>query len=209
MAHYEYKMNEKGDTFYRLDWIHKTYSIVSEEEFYKKSKYKKSDLQKLLKSVYPTQGNNYLLLKKDGQTYPVDYKLVPLVKYLWSHGVETMGWNQPDQDNFGFISAQHYMKDQSSLAFLQEIVGSLPYKVLNFFNEDATSLEKQLKEQEKLLNKGYLVLIIYSNFVSISFNESSMKKLYKKLHLKLNEERYPGAGILWSGALKEFRKVKA
>jgi hypothetical protein len=209
---YKYAMNEKGNTFYRIDLTHTTYSIIPEDIFYKESSYKKSELQKLRTSVYPTQGNDYLLLKHEGKMYPVDYKVVPLVKYLWSQHIETNGWNQPDEANIGFISMEHYTRtNESSLAFLQKITEGLPTKVVNYYHQETNNsfLEKTQKELSKLLKKGYIVLSIYSNFISISFDEASMKALHKKLHLKVNQDRLPGGGIIWSGILKDFKKVKA
>lgn len=216
----KYAMSENGKHFYKINHTYQTYTTISEQQFFKESPYKKSDLQQLRKSVYPTQGNDYLLLKKEGQLFPVDYKLAPFVQYLWSQGIRTSGWNQPDELNTGFVSMDHsyimkdeYAKNQtmSSLAFIEGLIKrlGLPYKVLYTYNKEYTSesLDKALKYQDNLLKKGYIVLDFAVNYVSISFNEDMMKKLYKKLGIALNEKRLPGEGIIWGPSLKEFKKT--
>ena len=215
-----YAMSEDGKKFYKINETYQTYTTISEQQFFKESPYKKSDLQQLMKSVYPTQGNDYLLLKKDGQLFPVDYKLAPFVQYLWSQHIRTSGWNQPDNFNTGFVSMDHSytMKDEysqnqtmSSLAFLESLIKrlGLPFKVLYNYNKELTSesLDKARKYQDNLLKKGYIILDFAVNYVSISFNEDMMKKLYKKLGIELNEKRKPGGGIIWGPVLKDFKKV--
>ncbi len=215
-----YAMSSDGKHFYKINMTYQTYTMIPEQQFFKESLYKKSDLQQLAKSVYPTQGNDYLLLKKEGQLFPVDYKLAPFVQYLWSQGIRTSGWNQPDDFNTGFVSMDHsylvkdeYSKNQtmSSLAFLESLMKQLglPFKVLYSYNKELTaqSLDRAQKYQNNLLKKGYIVLDFAVNYVSISFNEEMMEKLYKKLGLELNEKRKPGGGIIWGPSLKEYKKT--
>ncbi len=208
--HYATDWNGK---YYKIDWNKKTYTLISEATFYKEGPYKKSDLANLSKSVYPTQGNDYLLLKKDGQSFPVDYKLVPLVKLLWKKGFATQGWNQPARGEFdhGFVSFDHYIKNgESSLCAIEKLLGDLPYKVINHFNDflDTGDLEKRIQKEEALYKKGFFVLSVESNFVAIGFSEHLMEKLYKKLNLPLNEKRLPGAGILYELDIKRLHKSK-
>lgn len=207
----QYKIKDDGKHFYEINWTNRTYLPITEAEFYKKSSYKKKDIQNLFKSVYPTQGNDYLLLKHEGQLFPVDYKLVPLVQYLWNRGIKTMGWNQPDESTIGFVSMEYTTKkNESTIDFLQSILLNTPFKVIHNLETKITynSIVKQNKEIEKLVKKGFIVLGIESNFVSISMNDSLLKKLYDFLGLQMNEERLPGAAVFW-GDLKDHQLKKA
>jgi hypothetical protein len=164
-----------------------------------------------MKSVNPEQGNDYLLLKYEGQSIPVDYKLVPLVKLLWKMGFITEGLNQPDDLNTGFISFNHYLKNGfPALQSLKSVAEGQPYKVLNFYEDDITekSMDKQRKQGESLLKKGYLVIEIQSNYISLSFTEKTMEKLYEKLSLPLNTKRLPGNVIVSDLDLNSFRKIQ-
>ncbi len=210
MSAFSYATDMKGK-YFKIDFEKKTYTNISETDFYKATPYKKTDLVNLTKSVYPNQTNDYLLLKKDGLTFPVDYKLVPLVKFFWKKGFATQGWNQPDTYNQGFVSFHHYLKNgESTLCVLEELLGKLDYKILNHFDGIVSnnSIQKMVEKETKLHKKGLFVLSIESNYVSLSFSEPLMEKLYKKLDLSLNEKRLPGGAILSEYDLQGFRKVK-
>lgn len=187
---------DKG--YYRIDWEPKaTYTSITESEFYKRSGHNKKNIENLRKSVYPTQGNDYLLLKLNNELFPVDYKLVPLVQYLWEHGVQTEGWNQPDNTNGGFISMAHYTNDTDcTLHFLQTMLKGVPAKLMNRRKETIEDIKKGNKQVENLNKKGFIVIEVFNEFLSISMNDSLLKKLSNHLRIPLNEEKLPGSVIV-------------
>ena len=87
-----------------------TLKKISKKEFYEKSKYDSKIINKLLyKSIYPTQLNDYILLRypkwiNNYQTIklninrkyvPADYQLANLIKFFWKNKIITLHWNQP------------------------------------------------------------------------------------------------------------------
>lgn len=205
--YFKYVMTQEGK-YYQIDVGSNTYSSVSEANFYKLSGYKKSDIEKLHKSIYPTQGNDYQLLKHEGQLFPVDYKLVPLVLYLWKHDVKTMGWNQPDEYNKGFVSMEHYTKNkESSLSFLEEKIKGLRYVVIDRQTEPFEKLEAMNKKIEAFNKKGILVIELNLNFIAMDMNDTLLEKLYKHLGLKLNNKKLPGNVIVDNDYFK-YQKIR-
>lgn len=209
MSAFSYTTDMKGK-YFKINLEKKTYTNISETDFYKATPYKKTDLVNLTKSVYPNQANDYLLLKKDGLTFPVDYKLVPLVKFFWKKGFATQGWNQPDKVNLGFISFEHYLENgEGTLCFLERLLEGFDYKLLNNIQTvNERPIEKKIQEERRLHKKGIFTISIESNMIALSFSEPLMEKLYKKLDLSLNEKRLPGGAILSEYDLQGFRKVK-
>jgi hypothetical protein len=196
--------------YFKIELAKKTYTLISETDFYKETPYKKSDLINLSKSVYPNQANDYLLLKHKGLSFPVDYKLAPFVKYCWNHKLLTEGWNQPDKVNLGFVSFEHYMENgEGTLCFLERMLEGLDYKIINNIQTiNERPVEKKIQEEKTLHKKGFYVISIESNMIALSFSEHLMEKLYKKLHLAQNEKRLPGGAILSEYDLQGLRKGK-
>jgi len=191
--------------YYRIDWQPSpTYTPISESDFYKSSGYKKTDIQNLRKSVYPTQGNDYLLLKADGKYFPVDYKLVPFVKYLWQQNIQTEGWNQPDEFNNGFVSMNHYTKKkESTLSLLQDKLKGISMKVLDR-REDLLEQDSLVnKKIENLNKKGVLVIELFAHFISITMNDKVLEKIYSHLGLQKNEDKLRGGVIISTDYFKQ------
>lgn len=195
-SYHTYVRTDDGK-YYDIEWGKKsTYKQISEPEFYKHSGHKKSEIQALAKSVYPTQGNDYLLLKWEGQLYPVDYKLVPFVQYLWNHAFKTTGWNQPDPYNMGFVNIDHYTKtNESALSALEKRLKGIPITILDN-REVVADFASVNKKIETLNKKGNLVIEINNQFLAIYFNESLFEKVLKRLGLKKNEKKLPGSVIV-------------
>lgn len=209
MTRFYFATDMKGK-YFKIELEKKTYTLISETDFYKETPYKKTDLVNLSKSVYPNQANDYLLLKNEGLTFPVDYKLVPFVKYCWKHKLLTQGWNQPDKVNLGFVSFEHYMENgEGTLCFLERMLEGLEYKIINNIKTiNERPIEKKIQEERKLHKKGIFVVSIESNMIALSFSEPLMEKLYKKLHLTPNEKRLSGGAILSEYDLQNLRKEK-
>ena len=68
----------------------------------------KTHITNLLKSVYPTQWTDYIMLKVSKKWYaPVDYKIYPIVRILRDYGLQPSGWDQGSiklkEDGFIFL----------------------------------------------------------------------------------------------------------
>lgn len=192
--------------YYFVDWNAKTYKIISEIDFYKGSKYKKKNIEQLFKSENPQQGNDYLMLKYEGKLIPVDYKLVPLVLLFWKQGFITTGLNQPDKENLGFVTFEYHTKKKvGSLYLLQLLLDGFPTKTVSAMDK---SFESVNKETKKLLKKGFLVIQLYENFISITIDDTILEKMYKHLGLEKNEEKLPGRVIFFEDFLQNNKLKK-
>lgn len=198
-----YRADIKGN-YYKIELGEKkaTYTPISESEFYKASGYNKSEVQALQKSVYPTQANDYLLLESEEGKVPVDYKLVPLVKLLWKKGFRTLGVNQPDEYNQGFVSVDAQTKQgKDSFESLQSLLKGFPFKHLD--SKDKAPSALTLK---RLQSKGILPLDDAGSFIAINVNDALLEKLYKHLHLKPNTKKLPG-GIIIDESYFKLNKI--
>ena len=202
-GYHDYKADIKGN-YYDIELTEKktTYTIISESEFYKLSGYKKSDVQDLKKSVYPTQANDYLLLQSQEGMIPIDYKLVPLVKFLWKKGFYTLGLNQPDDYNLGFVSLDlKTKKGKNTFESLEELFKDFPYKRLDTKEKMPSPLTLK-----RLLNKGILPLEDAGSFIAMNMNDSLLEKLYTYLDLKPNTKKLKG-GIVIDESYFKWNKI--
>jgi hypothetical protein len=138
------------DYFYKIeeDKYYYNNKEISKKEFFIVSKYKLSDFNKLKNSVYPTQLNNYILLKfpswypndiddntiLKGKYIPCDYKLANFVKFLWKYKINIMGWDQGwcqgrDKVN-GFINFTNNISDILDILFGKDKIIILFYLLM-------------------------------------------------------------------------------
>jgi hypothetical protein len=70
---------------------------------YRKRKISNADkhIERLLKSVYPTQAHDYVMLKILNRDFPCDAPLFPIVKKLVQLGFCCQGWNAYSSDKQG------------------------------------------------------------------------------------------------------------
>lgn len=186
----EYKIDTDGK-YFEIEYSEKktTYDIISEATFYKATGYKKKDIHDLQKSVYPTQANDYLLLESKGGTIPIDYKLVPLVKFLWKKGFTTLGLNQPDDYNAGFISIAP--ESPNTFQKLQELFKGFPIKVLDTKEKPPSPLTLK-----RLYNKGILPLENAGHFIALNVDDTMLEKVHNHFGLKPNTKKLPGNVIV-------------
>ena len=73
------------------------------KELLKKCYYKKNiklhHVDKLIKSVYPMQVNDYLLSKIPNTNHfvPIDFNIYGIIKKLWKEGFITLGWDEGNE----------------------------------------------------------------------------------------------------------------
>lgn len=76
--------------------------------------YPNKHITRLLKSIYPTQWKDYIMLKVSEKWYaPVDYQIYPIVRILRDHGLQPSGWDQGSiefkEDGFIFLQNKSTM----------------------------------------------------------------------------------------------------
>jgi len=146
---------------------------ITEKEYYEKTKYNKKELEKLKKSVYPYQIDDYVLLRMPkffAEQYrdkyvSVDYEIVGIVKYLWKYKIETGSWGE--SDNLFMIYVDNIDKD----------------KIEKIFTVNG------IKEYNKIKN-------IYGKGYEIWFSDDNIKNIYKDIKYKNMMERKEGGKIV-------------
>jgi len=146
---------------------------ITEDEYYKKTGYNKKELEKLKKSVYPYQIDDYILLqmpeyfdKEYRDKYvSVDYEIVGIVKYLWKHKIQTGSWGKTD--NLYMIYVDKVNKDKIEKIFT--------------FND-----KKEYNKMKSIDDKGY----------EIWFSDENIKNIYKHIKYKNTMKRKIGGKIV-------------
>jgi hypothetical protein len=171
------------------------------ESFLKQKKYTKRQLLKLRKSIWPTQYNNYVLLKypphmkekmreliQNGEyeynslirlpnipNVPCDYKLVQLIKFLWSYGLVTHMWNQPyvyPYHSDGHIHIYNETKDgENALIILKNLI-----TLYDNIRIDSSA----------------------PHYFTLRFSECGLMKLYEQLKLKMIDVEKSLAGNIFN-----------
>lgn len=181
--------------FYRLGGG--KYTPVSKKVYFaylRKNKLKFRDIKKLLTSVYPTQTQNYNLLKLPTQYVPVDYKLTNIVKVFWNHGITTQGWDQgcfnirKNIDHPGFISFDRYNNQQEEVfVILKRLFGRRNIVNVSHYYKDIKA-GQEMRDMKQKMSAEYPKQIRfnqYQSFCSINFNHQLLEWMHKKLKLEV------------------------
>ena len=201
-----YKYDYNNNYYYKIV-DNKTLNKISQKEYFEKTKYNIHDIRLLKNSIYPNQGNNYIMLKypkwygdirlnlinnsiSNIRNISCDYKLVNIIKFLWKNKIRASGWDQPPEkgispttgNNSGFITVDKDIYDNSDhfdkmLNFLNKYL----YEYIIFIdhkNEAPGIIDRLTKYKNKI--RCY----IYSDGLFIFFDNSMLKNINKKLRLK-------------------------
>jgi hypothetical protein len=225
--------------YYQTDLKNNYYAIsnnivekITSKEFYEKTKYDKTILKKLKKSVYPWQGNDYIILRfprwypnddneiLHGKYVPADYKISNLIKYLWSKKIITFGWNEPlykkdIKNNEGFITLDHKTYDKKdTIEELKKIFDEKNIEIIDYIKNPLLKLlpgmngreaRKEITEIWSKIDKK-IILTIHEGFIAIHFFEKNLKWIHKKLGIKSPKKKESSKGgiILTDKQLKRF-----
>lgn len=201
-----YKYDYNNNNYYKIV-DNKTLNKISQKEYFEKTKYNIHDIRLLKNSIYPNQGNNYIMLKypkwygdirlnlinnsiSNIRNVSCDYKLVNIIKFLWKNKIRASGWDQPPEkgispttgNNSGFITVDKDIHDNSDhfdkmLNFLNKYL----YEYIIFIdhkNEPPANVDRLTKYKNKI--RCY----VYSDSFFIFFDNSMLKNINKKLGLK-------------------------
>ena len=139
-------------------------------QLYKKHKIKRSSraVMKLINSVYSAQCNDYVMLKYNGYTLPVDVELAPMVKFLIDQGLPLGGWNYGDSDGGCFITIMNN-QDHKEFPDVSSIVATL----CQLFGDDNIAIyEHSYAETPMRSDKINLFLNDDWDFTTIRFHTS-------------------------------------
>lgn len=181
--------------------IGNTLKKVTKEEYIKKSGNKMSNIEKLRKSVYPTQYRDYILLKYpdnfpsniSGKYVPVDYILANIVKALWKKNIITYGWDC-DGKYPCFISMNNETNTgKDVIVILKKLLGK-NIKIFDFikYPDKNPKPGKETRLWYEKMTKKYpntYLITIYPHFISINFNGSMIDNFHKKLKVKIPNEK--------------------
>lgn len=166
---------------------------------YNKKNIKLHHVDKLIKSVYPMQVNDYLLSKIPNTNHfvPIDFNIYGIVKKLWKEGFITLGWDEGSEMQMGFVTLK---KSKTTLNKLIKLFGKDNIIINNIFKIKVG--KKKIEYEKKLLNlktfKIYIDIDIPSNFIAIKFDCAIIPKINKLLGVK-KTTRKPLPGIVSCG----------
>jgi adenylate kinase family enzyme len=186
-----------------------TLKKISKKEFYEKSKYNPKIINKLLyKSIYPTQLNDYILLRypkwiNNYQTIklninrkyvPADYQLANLIKFFWKNKIITLHWNQP-KNKFGGIGSIDVKKRTLNNKNVIDIFVKL-FGDKNIIIYDCKKNPKLRKYMENVIhkNKNKIIIFTFSNYILIEFLEKKLKWMHKKLNITMPKKKESSKG---------------
>jgi hypothetical protein len=157
---------------------------------YKRRKIKNPNrhIDRLFKSVYPAQYNDYIMLKyPKGQDAPVDAPLYPFVRKLLRLGYHVAGWDYNlYRDNGGFIMVSVNKTNRK-----QNTQKRLADSLWDLFSGDCLVHKKKPKH----LSDIHTELVYFSNdAVAINFSEKALKDNMQDMNLKPSKAQVlPGA----------------
>jgi adenylate kinase family enzyme len=186
-----------------------TLKKISKKEFYEKSKYNPKIINKLLyKSIYPTQLNDYILLRypkwiNNYQTIklninrkyvPADYQLANLIKFFWKNKIITLHWNQP-KNKFGGIGSIDVKKRTLNNKNVIDIFVKL-FGDKNIIIYDCKKNPKLIKYTQNVIhkNKNKIIIFTFSNYIIIEFLEKKLKWMHKKLNITMPKKKESSKG---------------
>lgn len=152
---------------------------------YKKKKINLNYVDKLIESIYPWQGGDYLISKipNTNDYVPIDYNLYAIVKKLWKEGFITLGWDEGNEIQMGFITVKKNSK--TTINKLIKLFGN-DNIILDNYRKNI-KLNKLAKYETKILNlKTYKIYIgeLTDDVISISFDYNIIPKIHKVLGIK-------------------------
>ena len=144
-------------------------------------------INRLLKSVYPTQVNDYVMfnVKRPGNTRksydaPVDHPLFALIRYLEKHGYATSGWDhEEDGDCFVMIDVDKNFNNPKSLNTQIKLSTNLQ----TLFGKK-TIIFKTFKRGRKVDPDNVNLEYFNDDAVSIRFHAKTLPKIMKKLKIR-------------------------
>ena len=198
---YKYDLN---NNYYKVIGDNKLKKITK-KEYLEKTGDKLENINKLKKSVYPSQYRNYIMLKFPsyfpvrihgkyikGKYVPVDWKLANIIKILWKNKIITYGWDQGYktkinnkiyQDN-GFIAVGNINIDgKDTVKILQKILGNRKLKIFNYIEN--SKLNKNICKKYP----NNVCILINKDVIYIEFSHSLILYIHKKMNIKIPSEK--------------------
>lgn len=150
------------------------------ENVYKRRKisHAKRHIDRLFKSVYPVQSNDYVMVKyPKGHTAPVDAPLYPVVRKLLKLGFRPAGWDFGQyRTNGGFImvGVNPHNKQQNTQRRLAKSLSAL------FHNNCVIHKAKPTKPSDHLIE-----LVYFNNHaICIDFSKAALQNMMTYLNAK-------------------------
>lgn len=159
---------------------------------YKKVNINLNYVDKLIESVYPWQGRDYLISKipNTNDYVPIDYNIYAIVKKLWKEGFVTLGWDEGSEIQMGFITLK---KTKTTLN-----------KLIKLFGNDNIILDK------KIINNidDKINISKFNDAISINFDYNIIPKIHKILGIKKTTRNPLPGSVSCSVILKiDYKKI--
>jgi len=152
-------------------------------------------ITKLKLSVYPTQCNDYFLLKipkfhEHADRYvPIDHKLKGIILNLWKLGIETLGSDQGCSYQQAFISIKHnlILSHKSALLLLVDLFGEKHVRISHIL-KTLNDADRNMCDQDKKQHPDKIYFIIRHRFIRISFEPKNIEFVNSLFKNHINSE---------------------
>lgn len=205
-------------------------SDISKKCIKYKTKYYRLIIEKLQKSLNPSQGSDFYFLTipeghpDAGRDVPIDYKLKNLVLYFWKNGYITQGLDQGYQDA-NIVSPAFIIFTRQDISGNDTVTRLAKLFKKKFGNNriviNNRSISKGLTNEEIIKgikegiqwqdnflknNPNKILINVTSHNVEINFKSDMILEIHKKLKLKipLKENSYPGGLVLYDPRTDSF-----
>lgn len=148
----------------------------------------KRHIDRLFKSVYPCQYNDYIMIRyPKGYDAPVDAELYAVVRKLVKLGYHASGWDYGTyRKNGGFVMVAVNPTDKK-----QNTQKRLANSLSQLFSGDCWVHTKKPKEWSKIMIE---LTYFNNNAISINFSEKALKQIMDGLQVKPSKAQVlPGA----------------
>jgi hypothetical protein len=154
----------------------------------RKISHAKRHIDRLFKSVYPVQSNDYVMIKyARGQIAPVDAPLYPVVRKLLKLGFRPAGWDFGEyRTNGGFImvGVNPHNKQQNTQRRLAKSLSTL------FHNNCVIHKTKPTELSDRSIELEYF----NTDSIAINFSKAALQNIMTYLNTKLSRAQVlPGS----------------
>ena len=145
---------------------------------YSKLNLDQKHVDNIMDSVYKYQANDYHLLKLPGDELeyaPADHKLTSIIRKLWENNIVTLGWNQGEEDDTGFISIKKKtLEGKDALKVLKRLFGSMIYVSKKWVPTKLGLIKVVLRERE---------------WYSLVFRFETIDKIHQQLNIEEEKDK--------------------
>jgi hypothetical protein len=171
-----------------------------------------ADVHKLIKSVYPTQFNDYILLQRSSLYVPVNYQLANLIKFFWKQKINVNNWRESmfGDQNMSIEFSRYSIDNKKVFDMFIDMFGKKYMKDITPFYDDVPRGKLTLQKTQELKDK-FPNNILYRDAkycCTIVFNQKILEYVHNKLNITIpkKEDAFKGNQIISDFMMERFQK---